>query len=63
MVSSERAMVITKLPPEAELRTSYDEEVAGLREGEGGEEGEGEVEALWPTIASLMMGNFSLRYR
>lgn len=29
MVSSERAMLITKLTPEAELRTKYDEE-AGL---------------------------------
>jgi ATP-binding cassette subfamily C (CFTR/MRP) protein 4 len=58
MVSSERAMLITKLTPEADLRTHYDEEV-GLSE----EVAKEEVETLWPTIAGLMMTNFSLRYR
>jgi ATP-binding cassette subfamily C (CFTR/MRP) protein 4 len=60
MVSSERAMFITKLTPEAELRTKYDESIVELNDEI---KSDGEVETLWPMIADIMMNNFSLRYR
>lgn len=55
-------MYVSNLKSEAALRTEYDEEV-GLSEEIKAEKEDKEVKIWWPTVAEIILRNFSLRYR